>query len=290
VRAAVTIRDLSSIADCRGVVAVQETVWGRDSEVVPASLLVVSAKRGGILIGAFDEDRLIGFVWSMPAWRDGLATQWSHMTGVLPEWRSRGVGERLKLAQRDRALAAGVDLIEWTFDPLQAANAHFNVACLGCLASDYRVDAYGDMSGPLHRGTPTDRLVAEWWIRRPHVERRLAARGPTASSSLPLARDAGVLDAPVIIERRDANDGWIASGAVTRGRTDRRLLVPVPPRFSEMQQQATELALAWRLATREAFTDSFARGYQVVDFLLDRGQGGGSYLLAQQDSTIAMKP
>lgn len=278
----VTIRDLSSIADCRRVVGVQEAVWGRDSEIVPASLLVVSAKRGGILIGAFDQERLVGFVWSMPAWRDGLATQWSHMTGVLPEWRGQGVGERLKLAQRERALVAGVDLIEWTFDPLQAANAHFNVACLGCIASDYRVDAYGEMTGPLHRGTPTDRLVAEWWIRRPHVDRRIGARGQKASPGLALARDAGVLEAPAIVETR-RHDNWIACGAVTLGRTDRRLLLPVPPQFSDMQQQATALALAWRLVTREVFLDSFSRGYQVVDFLLDRQLGTGSYLLAQKD-------
>ena len=172
------------MAECRAVVDVQVAVWGQDGEIVPASLLSASVKRGGILIGAYDEDRLVGFVWSMPGSRDGRAMHWSHMLGVRPEMRGAALGERLKIAQRERALAAGVDLIEWTFDPLQAQNAHLNMSVLGCVASTYRVDAYGAMSGPLHRGTPTDRLVAEWELLAPHVVRRLARR-QVGGASLP---------------------------------------------------------------------------------------------------------
>src|SRR5262245_26800504 len=167
------IRDVADLAGCRAVVDVQIEVWGRDAETVPASLLVASIKRGGILIGAWDDSRLVGFVWSMPGIRNGQPTHWSHMLGVRPEARGEGLGVQLKRAQRDQALAAGVELIEWTFDPLQAVNAHLNLSVLGCESSEYRVNTYGEMSGPLHRGTPTDRLVAEWWLRR----------GPSATSS-----------------------------------------------------------------------------------------------------------
>ena len=268
----IALRDLRDIASCREVVRVQEAVWGRDGEIVPASVLLVSAKRGGILIGAFDDNdaRMIGFVWSMPGTRDSVPTHWSHMLGVLPEARGRGVGRELKLAQRDRALAAGVDLIEWTFDPLQAANAHLNIAMLGGISTSYLVDAYGAMVGPLHRGTPTDRLIVEWWIRRPHVERRIArAQGP----AIPVVRSAEIVSAPAALELTAAGPSTPRLDLDTR-----RVLVAVPARFTEMQQSTPTLALAWRLAAREVFTIYFGRGYRVVDFWIDP-EGAGRYLL-----------
>ncbi|HUL72003.1 MAG TPA: GNAT family N-acetyltransferase [Vicinamibacterales bacterium] len=257
-----TIRDLTDLSSCREVVRVQEDVWGRDSEVVPASVLLVSAKRGGILIGAFEEARLVGFVWSMPGTRDGAPTHWSHMLAVRPEVRRRGLGQQLKRAQRDRAIAAGVDLIEWTFDPLQAANAHLNISVLGGTSATYLVNAYGEMTGPLHRGTPTDRLVAEWWIRTPHVERRLAASGP-------VVRSAEILDAPVALGLAPGRD-WPRPLPPRLDLDARRILVAIPPRFTEMQASAPDAALAWRHATREVFTTYFGRGYRVVDFLGDK--------------------
>lgn len=255
------IRDISDLAGCRDVVDVQIAVWGRDSETVPASLLSASIERGGLLIGAWDGARLVGFAWSMPGWRGGQPTQWSHMLGVRPDARGGGLGVALKQAQRERALAAGIDLIEWTFDPLQAPNAHLNLARLGCVASEYRVNAYGEMSGPLHRGTPTDRLIAEWWIRRPR-----------------LARQEGPVTAPAAIATREAG-AWLACASVRTDLDAARVLVAVPPRFSEMQQQATDLALAWRLAAREVLRAYLARGYRAVDFSLNRAQGGGTYVL-----------
>jgi predicted GNAT superfamily acetyltransferase len=269
----VTIRDITDLAGCRAAVALQEHVWGRGGEIVPASVLLVSAKRGGILIGAFDDTGLAGFVWSMPGLKDGARTHWSHMLGVRPDARRHGLGQRLKLAQRERALAQGVELIEWTFDPLQAANAHLNFAVLGCVASTYLTDVYGDMAGPLHRGTATDRLIAEWNIGSPHVERRVgvAERRPPL-----IVRSDEIASAPAAIRTAPAGE-WVEMTGASLDLSARRILVPVPPEFTEMQARALPLAQAWRLAVREVLTAYFERGYRAVDFLRD--SDGGKYLL-----------
>jgi predicted GNAT superfamily acetyltransferase len=271
----IVIRDITDLAGCRAAVQVQEAVWGRDGDTVPASLLSVSIKRGGILIGAFDGSDLAGFVWSMPAVRDGQPTQWSHMLGVRPAERRSGLGATLKRAQRDRAIALGVELIEWTFDPLQAANAHLNIARLGAISSTYVLDAYGEMAGPLHRGTPTDRLIAEWWVSRPHVERRLSR------ASLLTARAADVVNAEAVIRTRQSGE-WVECAGVDQDVEAPRVVVAVPPRFTEMQRIAPEIALAWRLAVRAAMSSRLASNYRVVDFFFNRDSGGGDYLLARQ--------
>jgi predicted GNAT superfamily acetyltransferase len=278
---AVELVEIADIAGCRAVVDLQVEVWGRDSETVPASVLMASIRRGGLLLGALPRAAaapLGGFVWSLPGWRDDVPTHWSHMLAVHPDLRGVRLGERLKLAQRERVLASGLDLIEWTFDPLQAQNAYLNVAVLGSIAATYLIDAYGEMRGPLHLGTPTDRLVAEWWIRTPHVERRLALRAGT--SGLPLtARSAAIAEAPAVIATRTTG-GWVAPAGVDTHVDARRILVPIPPRFGQMQREARELALEWRHASRAAFTTYLARAYRVVDFLRNRDEGGGAYLLS----------
>jgi predicted GNAT superfamily acetyltransferase len=285
---AVAIRALRTLDECRAVVALQEAVWGRDGEIVPASVLLVSAKSGGILLGAVDADpapgasNLAGFVWSMPGVRgDGTRTHWSHMLAVLPAYRERRLGEQLKWAQRERAMEQGADLIEWTFDPLQAANAHFNLRVLGAVGATYGVNVYGELAGPLHRGTPTDRLIVEWRIREPHVIRRREARQAVQPPAFH-ARAAEVLDAPASIATL-LEDGWTKAVEVRRGLTDRRILVPVPPNFLAMQQQARERALEWRLGVRDVMVEALAAGYRAVDFFLDRERGGGAYLLARPD-------
>ena len=250
---------------------------------MPASLLSASVKRGGILIGAYDEGRLAGFVWSMPGSRDGRTMHWSHMLGVRPEKRGAALGERLKIAQRERALAAGVDLIEWTFDPLQAQNAHLNMSVLGCVASTYRVDAYGaDVrpTPPRHANRSTRRGVGA-----AHATCRAAARAAPGRrrASLPTPRTVDLRDVPSVYAVTAAGD-WPRSGEPSLDLDVPRVFVPVPPRFSDLQQDQTDLALAWRLTSRAAFTAYFARGYRVVDFLRD-GMGGGSYLLRKTVGT-----
>lgn len=269
------IRPLTTLDDCRKVVALEKLVWGySDAEdVVPAPVLIVTIKRGGILLGGFDASgEMKGFVYSIPALKDGRLIQWSHMLGVTADAREGGLGARLKLAQREAALAMRIDLIEWTYDPLQALNAHFNFTKLGAVVEEYEENIYGESSSPLHRGTPTDRFVAQWHLTRPHVERRIAAAGP-------LMRDALLASAPVLNVSRWAGE-WLEPGPVIRGATERRVLVEIPMDFSDMQTRRPELALDWRLATREIFMAYFSRGYRAVDFFLSRPARRGHYLLA----------
>ena len=270
-----TIRDLTTLEDCRAVAALEREIWGyTDAEdVVPPPVLIVSVKRGGILLGAFDAAGVMqGFVYSIPSIKDGRPAQWSHMLGVTTGARDAGLGFRLKLAQRDRALAMGLDLIEWTYDPLQALNAHLNFARLGVVVEEYEENIYGESSSPLHSGSPTDRFVAEWRITAPHVERRIGARGAG------LIRDAGVAAAPLINPSVQRNSRP-APGRADLGVDAPRLLVEIPVGYSTMQLEDPPLALEWRMASREIFQHYFARRYRAVDFFLSREAGRGHYLL-----------
>lgn len=273
------IRPLTTIDECRQVAVLEREIWGYpDAEdVVPPPILAVSIKRGAILLGGFDASGVMkGFVYSMPGVKAGQVTQWSHMLGVVPDARDSGLGARLKVAQREAALRSGVALIEWTFDPLQAANAHFNFAKLGVTVEEYEKNVYGDSTSPLHAGTPTDRFVAEWHLSRPHVERRLASWGQ------PVVRDRSVANAPVVNPSLPAGD-WLRPGRADLSRDDRRLLVEIPTGFTELQMSDARLALEWRLQTREIFSTCFTRGYKAVDFFLSRNAGRGHYLLATAD-------
>jgi predicted GNAT superfamily acetyltransferase len=272
----VTIRDLTTIEDCRQVAALEKDVWGyTDAEdVVPPPVLIVSAKRGGILLGAFDgAGAMKGFVYSIPAVKDGRLTQWSHMLGVTRDARDAGLGLRLKLAQRERSLQMGIDLVEWTYDPLQALNAHLNFTKLGVVVEEYEENIYGASSSPLHSGSPTDRFVAEWRLTAPHVERRIAARG------LGIMRDASVASAPLVNPSEPAAH-WLAPGRADLSLDAPRLLVEIPVGYAEMMVQNPPLALEWRMATRAIFQHYLSRGYRVVDFFLSREAGRGQYLLA----------
>jgi predicted GNAT superfamily acetyltransferase len=275
-----TIRPLASLEDCRRVAELERIVWGyTDAEdVVPPPVLIVSIKRGGILLGAFDDrGEMQGFVYSLPGVKDGRLTQWSHMLGVVPDARSSGLGVKLKLAQREAALGMGVDLVEWTYDPLQTLNAHLNFARLGVVVQEYEENIYGESSSPLHRGTPTDRFVAEWHLREPHVVRRIATAGA------PRVRDASIADSPIVNPAR-AGEPWPLPGTPDLALDARRVLVEIPEGFSEMQRRDPALALEWRLSTRAAFQSFLGRGYRAVDFFRAPESKRGRYLLARRQS------
>ena len=170
----ITIRNCTSIDEFQACVALQKEVWNfADVDLVPLRMFVVSHKIGGQIIGAFDGGTLAGFVFSVPGTRSGHSYLHSHMLAVKEDFRNSGLGRRLKLAQRDDALAQGFELLEWTFDPLEIKNAYLNIVRLGAIARRYSANHYGYSSSPLQGGLPTDRLVAEWWIKSRRVTRLL---------------------------------------------------------------------------------------------------------------------
>jgi predicted GNAT superfamily acetyltransferase len=236
----ITLRKLGEPDEMRVCVDLQKTVWGfSDVELVPHRLFVVASRTGGQVIGAFDGQRAIGFVLAFAAYRRGGLYLHSHMAAVLPEYQNHGIGRELKLAQREDALARDIGLIEWTFDPLQLRNAHFNIARLGAVVREYLPNVYGHTTSPLHHGLPTDRLVAQWWIREPRVQRILSRE---------------VSLQPAVREQ------------VSVPRNVLEICEHEPARATELQSQV-----------REQFQRFFTEGLAVTGFDLD--EQSGKYLL-----------
>jgi predicted GNAT superfamily acetyltransferase len=275
----ILIRDLTAIDEFRQVVALEKAIWGYtdDGDIVTVPVFIFTVHRGATLIGAFDGDRMVGFAYAVVGRKAGQPMMWSHMAGVLPEFRG-GLGFRLKLAQRERALAQGYPLIEWTFDPMQAMNAHFNFAKLGGVVEEYAPNFYGESTSALHRGTPTDRVVLSWKIGEPHVVRRLEQ----ASAALRVKAHE-VTDAPLV--NTTVLDGeWRKTSRIDLTIAERRAWIEIPTGFTEMQQRAPDRALAWRMDVRQMFEAYLAKGYRAVDFILQRDAGFGRYLLAKPEA------
>jgi predicted GNAT superfamily acetyltransferase len=174
----IRIAALATEQQFRDAVAVQKTIWGfDDADLLPLRFFVVATKIGGQLLGAYADGRIVAFCLAIPGIKpDGKVYLHSHMLGVLPEFQNAGIGRRLKLRQREEAISRGIDLIEWTFDPLEMKNAYFNVERLGAIVRRYVRNQYGTSSSHLHGALPTDRCVAEWWIGKPRETRQVVDR------------------------------------------------------------------------------------------------------------------
>jgi len=173
--AALTIRKCERLEDMQACFALQKEVWSfSDADLIPVRMFVVASKIGGHVIGAFDGDELVSFALAIPGNRNGHSYLHSHMLAVRQGYRNAGLGRQMKLFQRDDAMARGFELMEWTFDPLEIKNAYLNIEKLGAIARRYNVNQYGITSSPLQGGLPTDRLVAEWWMKSRRVETVLA--------------------------------------------------------------------------------------------------------------------
>src|SRR5258706_291350 len=202
-RSDVIIRPCHGIAEFEACVKVEREVWkSSDIDVVPIPLFVVASETGGQVLGAFNGADLVGFTLAIAGWRARKPFLHSHMTAVMDGYRDQGIGRRLKLYQRDDALARGIALIEWTFDPLVTKNAYFNFMRLGAIGRRYLPNVYGITTSPLHGSLPTDRLVAEWHLRSPRVLCVLAGKRPTPA----FAKKAVRISIPAEMEDRKPTD------------------------------------------------------------------------------------
>lgn len=252
-----TFRELAGFDDLLACEAIEQAVWGlSERELLPASQLVAAVHAGGLVIGAFEGAKLIGFVYGFPAhrpeWQPSVG-QHSHMVAVLPGYRGQGVGQRLKWLQRAWCLRQGINWMTWTFDPLQAKNARLNLEHLGAVGFEYRVNEYGAMGGHLNAGLPSDRLVALWRLDAPALEQQ---RPPPDCEGAWLLSDE--LGEPRLHE--------IDPSATT-------MRLSVPPDITRLIAEQPELALRWRLALREVMLPKLNQGFQATRFV------AGSYLL-----------
>jgi predicted GNAT superfamily acetyltransferase len=237
---------------------------------VPASMLRITQRMGGIASGAFAQGgRMAGFVYGVTGVIGGRAAHWSHMLAVLPEFRNRGVGRRLKHHQCALLQQEGVRELRWTFDPLVARNGHLNLNVLGARVAEYIVDAYGDTGSDLH-AFGTDRLVVRWCDEAAAAS---AAGVRPDCLDVPEAADAPVLNAPPGIQVVLADDVW--SEPVVR--------IAVPGDVEAMRHDGLALARGWRASTREAFLRALSRNYEVIGFMPGAGAAGaaGHYILRQ---------
>jgi predicted GNAT superfamily acetyltransferase len=251
--APVEIRQLFQLEEFDEVFEMQKTIWDyADSELVPMRFLAVVAKVGGHVFGAYDGPCMVGFCFAIPGIKpDGRPYLHSHMLGVLPAYRNAQIGRRLKLRQRDDALARGIALIEWTFDPLELKNAFFNIEKLGAIVRVYRENQYGTTSSPLHGGLPTDRCTAEWWIDSPRV------RGILVGQALPPAN-------------RDLDrEGTGQEACPTR--------IGYPADIDVIRRRDTARAREIQQSNARLFLDAFSRGLAVTGFA--RTASEGAYLL-----------
>lgn len=263
----ISIRPIQTIAEYRACEALQRRVWAMpdDLEVVPLHLLVTVHKDGGLLLGAFDGEELVGFVFGfLGRGQGGRFKHSSHMLGVAPEYRSSGIGYQLKLAQRESTLDQGLDLITWTYDPLQSRNAYLNIHKLGTMCRTYFRDYYGPMTDELNVGLPSDRFQVDWWVASKRVERRLA----------------GEAEEPVLGSACQVNaTGHTRGGLLTPGGLADRLEAPIlrveiPADIQSIKSADPGLAREWRLAMRQVFETCFAAGYTVVEFSSHKTDSG----------------
>lgn len=259
------IREAESEAEYHEIEEIQKEVWGfSDLDIVPAATLIATQWAGGMALGAFEGERMVGFAYGFPAHEEGRLSIHSHMLAVRDEYRNLQIGFLLKLAQRARALEMGVTEITWTFDPLQSLNAHLNFAKLGVISRRYIVNFYGEAtSSPLHQGFGTDRLWVNWLLetekvkqRTKHIEQGLKPE-PDSKSIL--------INEATLLVGREGDRPRLAD--LSKPLSDEQYLIEIPHDATALKQRDPAAAVAWREATRAAFLKAIEAGFTVEDFL-----------------------
>lgn len=244
------IRKLETNEDMRLVQVLEREVW--DMSPIPTHQTFTAAKNGGILVGAFCGEKLVGFCYGFPGFKNGKSYLCSHMMGIHPDHQSKGIGRMLKNEQRKQALAIGYDLIVWTFDPLESRNAYLNTSVLFGVCNTYLENCYGEMEDGLNRGLPTDRLQIEWWLMSERVEKGWQP------ADLEYVRLHNVTE---------NNMGYPVLQTVQEqfSLQSEGLEIPVPKNFQAIKKDDPELALDWRMKIRSIFQHLFTGGFVLVD-------------------------
>lgn len=255
----ITFRKLTEPAELQQLEALEGDVWNTD-EVIPYHMTITVAKFGGLFMGAFDEDRMIGFLYSFPGYTHGEPHLCSHMLGFLPAYRKQGLGVQMKWLQRDEAMAMGHTKITWTYDPLETVNGNLNIVKLGGIVRSYLPDCYGELDDEFNRGLPTDRFLVEWFLESNRVASLHDGPGQVPDEVMHAAE----------VLTYETVDGVPRPLDMRLDLQDSVLLLPVPAHFQEVKRKDMETARAWRRMTSELFQSYMGKGYTVTYIVRDQ--------------------
>jgi predicted GNAT superfamily acetyltransferase len=295
-----TFKILDTIAQLEGVEDLQRIVWpGSETDIVPGHLLITAVHNGGLVLGAYPSAEpgapLVGFAFGFPgiySTPDGPRLKHcSHILAVHPEYRSQGLGFKLKRGQWQLVRKQGIDRITWTYDPLLSRNAHLNINRLGAVCNTYRREVYGEMRDGLNIGLASDRFEVDWWVNSQRVNTRLSSK---ARSKLDLGHFLEA-EANIINQSQINDDGWVIPSWPKESLSllaeidaePKILLVEIPADFLALKEADIELAKEWRAVSRQLFEDLFAQGYLVTDFVYHAGEFPRSYyVLSHGEGTL----
>ena len=241
----VEIRNLHSTNDLNDVKVLEDIIWKGDS--IPTHQTITAVKNGGLILGAFMAEELVGFSYSFPGFLEGKVYLCSHNMGIHPDHRGKGIGSKLKEVQKETAREMGYDLITWTFDPLESRNAYLNLTKLRAVCDTYVENCYGEINDGLNNGLPTDRFKVEWWIDSEHLKIPHQNKTPVANIPWEMTNK----DLPELGNFDSISD-------------DQYIFVPVPANFQELKRKDIALAIDWRMKTREIFQTYFKKGYVAI--------------------------
>lgn len=267
----VTIRPLEHVDELHEVYELEKLVWG-GGDAVPIHQMITAVRNGGLVIGAYMNEKLIGFSYSFPGYVNGKGYLCSHNLGIHPDYQEKGIGAKMKERQRVEALEMGYKLVTWTYDPLETRNAFLNLSKLRAICHTYIENSYGEITDGLNAGLPTDRFQVDWWIHSDHVLNEHS----THTHSDEVER----------LPFETTKSGLTMLGDVATSRTyeSEQIWVPVPSNFQQLKSKDLQLALNWRMKTRSLFQTLFQQGYSAVS--LERSKDGPvhHYVLVKKES------
>ncbi|WP_102275279.1 GNAT family N-acetyltransferase [Cytobacillus massiliigabonensis] len=267
----IEIRILKTAADMNLIQKLEREIWNMDP--LPVHQTITASQNGGMLLGAFLENRLVGFSYGFAGFQEGKSYLCSHMLGIDPEHRDKGIGAQLKEKQKQYATELGYDLISWTFDPLESRNAYLNISKLHAICSTYLENCYGEMEDSLNNGLPSDRLKVEWWINSSHVNEPYIFDYTGMHSPCQWRMTVEGFPEPVPCEEHD----------LLPESKDEPILVPIPANFQMIKKQNHQLALNWRITIRKVLQTLFAKGYAMVSFLKEKENSVHYYVLISRE-------
>ena len=249
----ISFRAIESIAGLENVRRLESIIWS-EYESTPIHQTLTAIKNGGIMLGAYFNEELIGFQYSFPGFNGEKTYLCSHILGIHPEYRKLGIGEQLKRQQKEEALKKGYDLITWTYDPLETVNGYLNLHKLGARCNKYVENCYGEMQDELNEGMPSDRFTVEWWIKEEALEKPNQYEINNDSLLMEVVKDSNGYPVPLESDlMRNSESGF--------------LFVPVPSDMQNLKKYSPELALSWRMRTRKIFTHYFQNGWTAIDLV-----------------------